>query len=326
MVGGPVISVATWTAASWLTKDPSKHEVYCDDPYFSEGWASFLTACSDQPDEAALRHLTFLLIKPEAIVGRRIDAVLDFLSARGFFCIGTWPVRMNRHAARALWRYQINSVPIAHIRALEMGVTAGELFVLGLGHPLANSGAGSAAELLRRSKGSSSEPAAGTLRDQLRLPARMLNFAHAPDEPADVLRELAIVCESAGPSAQTLGQVIADLVGGAGRPGIARAAETVRAARTIMTSRYSQIAAHDLDVDATFERMRGYLRDRSRAGLPETTRSAIELGWLPPEHALEIVASLEGADGLPLWDRIVAAAHLTDNLSTGRPMLVLPPS
>lgn len=268
---GPARPPVTEAPRSWLTNDQKKRQVYGDDPYFWEGWESFQAACSGQL-EAALRHLTFLLVKPEAIVGRRIAAILDFLSARGFCCVGTWPVRLNRHQARALWRYQINSVPIAHIRALELGVTAGEMFILGLAHALENGEASSAAELLRLSKGSSSAPAPSTLRGQLRLPARMLNFAHAPDEPADVLRELAIVCDSHPP--------------------------TVGA--------------------------------RSRAGQPAgpsaTTRSAIELGSMPPEHALEIVTFLECADWLPLWDRIVTAAHLTDTLSTGRPMLILPPA
>lgn len=309
--------------STWLTQDPRKREVYHDDPYFWEGWAAFLTACGGQADEAVLRHMTFLLIKPEAIVGRRVAAILDFLSARGFFCVGTWPVRLNRHAARALWRYQLNSVPIAHIRALEMDVTAGQMYVIGLGHALADGVASSAAELLRLRKGSSSRPAAGTLRAELRLPARMLNFAHAPDEPADVLRELAIVCEG------TLGQITTAVaepwLGGPGHPGIAPPVQGDRAARVIMTAQYSQIAAHDLDVPATFGRMRRLLRAGWPAGLSPAARSAIELGWTPPDQALEVVADLESASGLPLWDRIVAAAHLTDRLSTGRSMLILPP-
>jgi hypothetical protein len=270
--------------------------------------------------------------------------ILDFLRARGFLVVGAWPVRLSRHAARALWRYQINSVPIGHIRALEMGVTAGELFVLGLAHPLARGEASSAAELLRLSKGSSSHPADGTVRDLLRCPAQMLSFVHAPDEMADVIRELAIVCdgphraESSAPGRSApglsapgagsgmLGQVVAALAGAASAEGPdTRYAAVARRARTTMTSRYSQVAAHDLDVGATFRRMRGYLLEPSSAGLAQAARSAIELGWTPPECALEVVASLERACALPLWDRIVTAAHLTDDFSTGRPMLIPPP-
>src|SRR5260370_20260356 len=180
-------SAAIGNVAAWLRSHPRKRAADGDGPSFWEGWASFATACGGEPDQDVLRHLTFLLIKPEAIVGRRIAPILDFLAARRFFIVGTWPVRLSRHAARALWRYQINSVPIGHIRALEMGVTAGELFVVGLGHALGRDEAGSAAELLMLGQGSSSRPADGTLRDLLRCPARMLSFVHTPDEPADVI-------------------------------------------------------------------------------------------------------------------------------------------
>ncbi|HEX9622910.1 MAG TPA: hypothetical protein VF979_00920, partial [Streptosporangiaceae bacterium] len=142
-----------------------------------------------------LRHLTFVLIKPEAVVGRRFDQILDFLLGKGFGIAGAWPVYLSRHAARALWGYQINSVPTAHHRSLELGVTSGELFVVGLVHPLRQGEASTAAELLRLSKGISSRPGGATLRDQLNGPARMLAFVHAPDEPADVIRELAVVCD-----------------------------------------------------------------------------------------------------------------------------------
>lgn len=336
--------VVTGKVAPWLTGDPGKRMAYCDDPYFWEGWESFAAAWPGEPDQARLRHVTFLLVKPEAIVGRRIAVILDFLCTRGFLVVGAWPVRLCLHAVRALWRYQINSAPIGHIRALEMGVTSGELFVLGLAHALARGEAGSAAELLRLSKGASSRPADGTMRDLLRCPAQMLSFVHAPDEMADVIRELAVASDdphrgepsALGTGTAMLGQVIAALagaasaVGGTARTQVAegpdaRYATAARQARTIMTSRYSQVAAHDLDVDATFQRMRGYLRERSSAGLAEAARSAIELGWTPPERALEVVASLERARDLPLWDRIVTAAHLTDDLSTGRPMLIPPP-
>lgn len=319
--------LATPTVASWLSRDPAKRTVYCDDLYFWDGWAAFVAACCGEPDEALLRHLTFVLIKPEAIVGRRFDPILDFLRAKGFGIAGAWPTRMSRHAVRALWGYQINSVPMAWVHALEMGVTSGELFVVGLTHSLKHGEAATAAELLRLSKGISARPGGGTLRDRLMGPARMLSFVHAPDETADVIRELAIVCGGPGEpgaSAAGLPDIVVSLVGAASQPDL-RSDAIERSVRTIMTSRYSQIAPHDLDVAATLLRMRGYARDPISAGLPEATRAAMECGWTDPERALEVVLSLERADALPLWDRIVTVAHLTDSLRNGRAMLITPP-
>ena len=322
----------TATVAPWLTGLPSKRTIFADDLYFWEGWAAFVAACSREPDETLLRYLTFVLIKPEATVGRRFDPILDFLLGKGFSIAGAWPVYLSRHAARALWGYQINSVPTAYHRSLELGVTSGELFIVGLVHPLAHDEASSAAELLRLSKGISAREVSGTLRDELDGPARMLSFVHAPDEAADVIRELAVICDGPyrpwplppDPDAAPLGRVVATLVAAASEPG-AVVGEVERSARKMMTSRYARTDPHDLKAEPTLRRMRGYLRDGLGAGLPPVTQEAIEVGYTTPEQALEVVISLESAHALPLWDRIVTAAHLTDSLRNGRSMLITPP-
>jgi nucleoside diphosphate kinase len=324
--------LATETVPPWLSRDPRKRAIYQDDLYFWDGWTAFADACCGEPDEAVLRHLTFVMIKPEAIVGRRIDAILDFVGARGFQVIGAWPVHLSRHAVRALWGYQINCTPLAWAHSLELGVTSGELFVVGLAHALDHGEASTAAELLRLSKGTTSRPTGDSLRDRLNCPARLLSFVHAPDEPADLIRELAIVCErrdrfedqQRDAHAGRLGEVAAALADAVGEPN-GRSGAIAQSARTIMTSRYSQVAPHDLDVEATFRRMRGYLRDGIQPGLPQATWAAVEQGWVEPERGLEVVTSLERAHALPLWDRIVTVAHLTDSFRNGRPMLITPP-
>jgi hypothetical protein len=93
----------------------------------------------------------------------------------------------------------------------------------------------------------------------------------------------------------------------------------------MMTSRYAGTEPHDLKADATLRRMRGYLRDGLGAGLPAATVAAIETGFLPLDQGLEVVMSLEVAQALPLWDRIVTLAYLADKFRNGRPMLIEPP-
>ena len=305
----------------WLSRDERKRAHYTDDPYFWEGWSSFLAACPGRSAEAILGRVTFLLVKPEAIAGRRIAPILGFLVSSGYRITGTWPLRMGRHEARALWRYQLNAVPIAHIRALEMLVGAGELFLVGLDRP-PGTGDTSAAESLSRSKGSSAGPAgdgpaagSDSLRGRLGAPALMLNFVHTPDEAADVVRELAVLCD-----ADTQAQVISALLE-AGRWTEARCAGAAQEAGAIMTSRYATTTAHDLDVAATLRRMRAALR-RDPGRLPPAAREASELGMTPASGALEVVGALERAGGLPLWDRIVTAAYLVDGLRTGRSPLI----
>ncbi len=297
----------------WLSADPGKRAYFADDPYFWEGWASYAAA---RPAPEALRHRTFLLVKPETIVGRRVAPVLAFLLSGGFRVVGTWPVRLGRHQARGLWRYSLNMVPIAHLRALELLVGAGELFLIGLHDELAGgpAGAASAAERLSQAKGSSSRPEVhGTLRERLGAPALMLNFVHAPDEPADVLRELAVLFDA--PAQE---QIITTLLA-ADRWPADRFATAAGEAAAIMTSRYADAPAHDLDVTATRERLRARLDGGS---LGPRARAAVKSGQVAPEHALEVVRSLEDADELPRWDRIVTAAHLVDGLRTGRRRLI----
>lgn len=301
--------IVSKTVEPWLARDESKRERYCDDLYFQEGWASFWAVCDA---EHALRRLTFLLVKPEAIAGRRVAVILEFLREHRYRVVGTWPVRMGRHQVRALWGYQLNAVPIAHVRALELLVGSGDLFLAGLDHQPDGDQAG-AAESLAELKSSAGDG----LRDRLGCSALMINFVHAPDEPADVLRELAILCD-----ARAQRQIISTMLTAADWPE-ARFVAAERGAAALMTARYAACPAHDLDVAATLRRMR--LGDRAESGLPAVTRTAIEAGTVPPENALEVVTSLADATALPRWDRVVTAAYLVDGLRTGRPPLVGPP-
>jgi nucleoside diphosphate kinase len=301
----------------WAARSERKRSLYLDDPYYWEGLAAFrdgLAACprADRSADETLSSVTFLLVKPESIAGGRSGQILDFVQAAGFQVTGIWPIRMGRHEARNLWRYSLNSVPIAHIRALEMLVSAGPLFLLGLRLgpvPGQSAGGPSAAERLNEVKGTSSSPGTpGTLRHQLGCPALMLNFVHTPDEPADVLRELSVLCE-----AGLLGRVVRELIAATGWSPARFDAKAREAAATLATQS-AQSPSHDLDTQASLKR----LRDHPGLALPETAKQAIRSGRVSPVQALDVVRSLELAAELPRWDRIVAAAHLVDGLRTGR--------
>ncbi|HEX3515451.1 MAG TPA: nucleoside-diphosphate kinase [Trebonia sp.] len=305
----------------WTAHGARKRALYVDDPYYWEGLAAFrdgLAVCSPGGRSIGeiLSAVTFLLVKPEAIAGRRTGQILEFVQAAGFLVAGGWPVLMGRHETRNLWRYSLNSVPTAHIRALEMLVSAGPLFLLGLRRPpdLGQVPRGpSAAELLSAVKGSSSNPdAPATLRRQLGCPALMLNFVHAPDEPADVLRELSVLCEPG-----LLGRVVRELIAATEWPQ-ARFDAAAREAAATLAAQCALSPPHDLDVLASLYR----LRDDPGSALPAATLQAIRSGRVSEEQALGVVRSLELAEDLPRWDRVVAAAHLVDGLRTGRAPLV----
>lgn len=308
---------------SWLSADPVKRDYYGDDPYFWEGWSSFVAAAGGTAAAhlagTELRHVTFLVVKPEAVVGRKVGPILSFLAARGFRVVGAWPVTMGRHEVRSIWRYQFNALPVANIRVFEMMVGGDDLFLVGVEHGLAG-GEPSAPDLLSRSKGSSADPTGrGSLRDVLGRPALLVSYVHTPDEPADVLRELAVLV---GPRQQR--RILAALLGSR-QWTQAQFDAAASAVRATMTARYDDSPPHDLDPLASLRRIRSLVREHRPAALSQVTLDALDSEQVPPALALQVVDELQDAAELPRWDRILTAIQLVDRMRTGRDPVIGPP-
>ena len=136
------------------------------------------------------------------------------------------------------------------------------------------------------------------LRDAEAVPAHA-NFVHAPDEPADVLRELLVLCDVAEQE-----QIITALLaaGEWSRHGPRRPRE--RPPRHDVAVRASP--ADDPDIAATLRRMRARLRDSSlllgsTGGHSSSARPRRKTPW-----TTAVAGSTRGND--PHWDRIVPAA------------------
>ncbi|MFD9463353.1 hypothetical protein [Streptomyces sp. NPDC060027] len=74
-----------------------------------DGWET------DTADRALLRS-TFVMFKPDAVVGRRVEPALAFLAGHGFEPLGALTVRVDAR----VWRHWSNSAPPAVIRAVDI--------------------------------------------------------------------------------------------------------------------------------------------------------------------------------------------------------------
>ncbi|QMU77880.1 hypothetical protein GXW83_21465 [Streptacidiphilus sp. PB12-B1b] len=274
-----------------FTVDPVRRATYPDDIYFRET-VQLLERLEPDRIERMVLHSSFLVFKPEAVVGRRIGPALDFLAGHGFEPLGCAPVRIDPRTHRELWRYQLNAAPLAIVRTVDMILDAGPCLFVALRdtHGPERTGTTAAARLSEL-KGSSRNRAAngGTLRETLGCELLCLNFVHAPDDPSDLVREVGVLFPR-----QRTAAVLAMLDA---EPSPARSRALAEQTRQL----YADHPAHPL-----------------RPG-PQQPPIGAEL------HArLDELA--EADSPVPLWDRIVAAAQLVDRLpSAARGPLIGPP-
>ncbi|MFE4695772.1 nucleoside-diphosphate kinase [Streptomyces sp. NPDC056738] len=269
--------------------------------------AALLDGWETRTADRALLRSTFVMFKPDAVVGRRVEPALAFLAAHGFEPLGALTVRVDARVCRELWRYQINAAPLAVIRAVDMILESGPpcLFVALRDTRDPDRTGTSAAERLAELKGSSKNRSVdgGSLRGALGCELMCLNFLHAPDDPADLIREVGVLLPRR--REQALALLAADV-------SPSRAAELV----TLAGELYAIHPAHPLTRSAPS----GTSNRHEPAG--DTSHRPADPGSL----LARVERLAQDTDGPPLWDRIVIAAELVEGLpSEGRALIGPPP-
>lgn len=179
-----------------LTLNPVKKAVYQHDPYFAAALGAALGAWADERSLSAfLWSHTSLLLRPEAILARRSRAIFPILRAHGLIPVSIRRIRITPQQAGLLWRYQSNVMTPGHFLLLQRLLCAGPSIYI----------------VLRDYSQRRSTPAAGHVtylkgptlmsrRKPLHLRslagpaiANILSYIHVSDDPADFLRELAIL-------------------------------------------------------------------------------------------------------------------------------------
>ncbi|MCP3102431.1 hypothetical protein LZ198_26515 [Myxococcus sp. K15C18031901] len=233
------------TDAEWerLTVVPGKRDAYVKDLYFRETWADVAERFGDQK-LSLLHSVAVMNVKPDAVVGRRMKPILEFVTRHGFLPIGCAPFQLTRHSMRDVWRYDWHVYPVDRLTFSTLWYTEVDILLFVL-QDLRPQGALPASVRLAQLKGSSvpEKRTAGDMRTLLRPPNRFLNFTHVQDEPADIVRELGIFFDR--PERRALLRDIERNLG------VDRSAD-VLAAIDRLEARYP---AHDLDFEASLQRL-----------------------------------------------------------------------
>lgn len=229
-----------------LTPQPEKVTAYAGDTYLQET-VEQLDRLGVDAAKFARAH-SMLLLKPDAIVARSVEPTLNWLADNDFRVVSAFRVAVDRHFARALWYFAWNIASPERRRLADLLVGISDVLVLVV--------RGEDAELpvpvrLTEAKGPT-DPGRrrpGELRHLLGRHSYLLNLVHSPDDPADVLRELAIYLDD-----DRRAKVITEASDGADRSSDALA---------IAHDLYTQAPARSFDRADALGRI---LRDLEKAG------------------------------------------------------------
>jgi nucleoside diphosphate kinase len=270
-----------------LTRSAAKREYYRADAYYLEGseqLAEFLTARDgDGVADFAFQH-GLLLLKPDAVAVRQLLPAIDWLGENGFRIVAATRTRISRTAVRALWHYQWNLATDYRRRLADQFIDSTDSLVLVVRRETASEIPTSV--LLTELKGPT-DPGArvpGQLRYKLGQYCFLLNLVHTADEPADVLRELAILFD-----AEQRAEVCAEALSGLDRRNQAKAlAEELHAQMPPLDLTFESAvkrlaaAAEDVLADCMLsEPLRAELRIAATAHPSDQAawRRLIELAW-----------------------------------------------
>lgn len=182
-----------------LTPLQAKVDAYAGDTYFQESANQLVDSGADLATFA--REHTLLLLKPDAVVGRAMEPTVHWLRDNGFRIAAVRRMSVNRHQARALWYYQWNiaSTERRHLADLLVTISDAVLLVLHASptDEMADDLPTAVTFCDRKGPTAPSQREPGHLRHLLGRYTYLLNLVHSPDDPADVLRELAIYFDEA---------------------------------------------------------------------------------------------------------------------------------
>lgn len=284
-------SAQEWRA---LSKSAEKCRQFAFDLYFRECWEDCRAVFGEQA-VSILHGLAILCAKPDAVVGRRLRPMLDYVLEHGYAPLAAAPFCFNRHSMRAIWCHDWHVYPVDRLAFSTLWYCSGTtmLFACEDRTPLARV---PASVRLAALKGDAlaTRRTPGQLRSRLAPPNRILNFVHVPDEPADVVRELGILFDRDARRALLRAIAHGRSVGTGG----------VHQALATIARLESTCPAHRLDVHEVLTRL---------AGQPDVQVDQLR-------HALDSGACLDwdtvcallpgAASTLARWDVICVASHL----------------
>ena len=260
-----------------VVSSPEKLAAYSTDIYFREGTREFETL---PRRDFLLERCALLVLTPDTICARRGTAALDALADYGFTVVSEAVFRYNRHMLREVWRHQSSPEDIDRIQVVDFALTRGPSVLLFLrdDHYTTNlPGSVRLASLKGSARLVGSEGARDSLRGRLGASCPLLNFVHACDEPADIVREVPIYL-----GRRRRAHILAEASQGQDRRDAAY--------RTVRRLEH-ETPAHDLDFEASVARLRVAVE---RCGSPSASREGMAV--------LDRLSTLQGTDWTRLGD------------------------
>lgn len=277
-----------------LSRSQDKLDLYATDTHFLESWEDLLAAGEEQSLPAPSRFAA-LTLKPDAVVGRTLKPTLEWLGDHGFSIVAAELVEFERHIIRGIWQYSWNVASRDRKDLVDVLLTTTPSLFLALRGPE------NASLWLSQNKGPANpkyrQP--GQLRYGLGYFSTLLNFVHTSDEPADFIRELAVYFPA--PTRQRIYRAMGS-------------EDSSQLAESLANDLESRFPAHDLELDASIDRIRTLVDSDQGDGSNDRARL---------RHLLDEIASRSSRDWRTLfrlteaarvpcqdWDLIVIATNL----------------
>ncbi|MFB7763640.1 hypothetical protein [Streptomyces xiamenensis] len=198
-VPGPAIPRAVWNLEGprWeqLTAAAGKDEVMAADLFAREGWAALASRLGPGGAHDFAHRVALLWVRPDAFAAGGARPVIAAAGDHGLRVLAARPVRVDRAAVRALWAYMCRWATVERLWLLDAVAALGPGLLLLCADDRPVAGPEPAAVRMTAAKGSNDprRRAGGrSLRDAGGALNRVLTMVHTADEPADVVRELAV--------------------------------------------------------------------------------------------------------------------------------------
>lgn len=278
-----------------LTRMPRKRALFAVDTYFRESLEDVerVAGAAD-----AVHDCGALLLKAEASAMRLLEPALDWLLERGARIVAADLCQLTRRTTRAMWQYQWNVATRDRRDLADMMLKAGPSLSLIVRLP-----PDPVPAAVRLSEWKGPADPARRLPDQLRYrlgPQNFLiNYVHAADEPADVIREVGILFTPE----RRLAIYEAAVAG----------VDAEADARRLIAELYDRIPARDLTFDTLHARLARavepdpVLRERLAAAAAGADRD-----WRGLCRMLD-----DAGIGLDRWDSIVLGTTLMEHTEPG---------
>ncbi len=281
-----------------LSRIPLKAELYDRETYFREALSQAERLLGGRA-KSVLHRSALMMIKPDGLISGKAPQIIDFLREHDLEIVAVRGFTMHRLQWRELWRYQLTASTLDRLMVNDL-VFANPCLMLCLRD--VSEAALPATVRLSVLKGPSdvSQQTPDCLRSRMAQPNRVFSLFHVADEPADLLRELAIFLDTADRAAVFDALARGVLADAERRLLEATVAESVRAPRSLDAHQALVRARQAFDgraasLDATD-------RDRIEADL-NAMAAGRRIAWHPFARALAACDL-----GLDPWDLTILGA------------------